>query len=103
MAVLSQSRRFALGPTASGLPLYTDLVTGSRHVSKVPKGDIAPGAGEHVKVLSLRVRIATGEIGDITTEDDKNAAAVALGRMGGKARAAGMTAKTGVNPNLAAR
>ena len=29
----------------------------------------------------------------ITTEDGKNAAAVALGRMGGKARAAGMTAK----------
>ena len=38
-------------------------------------------------------RIATGEIEDITTEDGKNAAAVALGRMGGKARAAGMTAK----------
>jgi hypothetical protein len=38
-------------------------------------------------------KIATGEIDDITTEDGKNAAAVALGRMGGKARAAGMTAK----------
>jgi hypothetical protein len=38
-------------------------------------------------------RIATGEIGDMTTEDGKNAAAVALGRMGGKARAARMTAK----------
>ena len=38
-------------------------------------------------------RIATGEIGDLTTEDGKNAAAVALGRMGGKARAEGMTAK----------
>jgi hypothetical protein len=33
-------------------------------------------------------RIATGEIEDVTTEDGKNAAAVALGRMGGKARAA---------------
>lgn len=31
-------------------------------------------------------RIATGEIEDITTEDGKNAAAVALGRMGGNAR-----------------
>jgi hypothetical protein len=39
------------------------------------------------------VRIATGEIEDITTEDGKNAAAVALGRLGGKARAEGMTAK----------
>jgi hypothetical protein len=29
----------------------------------------------------------------VTTEDGKNAAAVALGRMGGKARAAGMSAK----------
>ena len=38
-------------------------------------------------------KIATGEIDDLTTEDGKNAAAVALGRMGGKARAAGMTAK----------
>jgi hypothetical protein len=38
-------------------------------------------------------KIATGEIEDITTEGGKNAAAVALGRMGGKARAEGMTAK----------
>ena len=37
-------------------------------------------------------RIATGEIEDLTTDDGKNAAAVALGRMGGKARAEGMTA-----------
>jgi hypothetical protein len=39
------------------------------------------------------MRIATGEIEETITEDGKNAAAVALGRMGGKARAAGMTAK----------
>jgi hypothetical protein len=40
------------------------------------------------------MRIATGEIDETaTTEDGKNAAAVALGRMGGKARAEGMTAK----------
>ena len=38
-------------------------------------------------------RIATGEIGDLTTQDGKNAAAVALGRMGGKARAESMTAR----------
>jgi hypothetical protein len=38
-------------------------------------------------------RIATGEIEDKVTDDGKNAAAVALGRMGGKARAAGMTPK----------
>ena len=38
-------------------------------------------------------RIATGEIDDLTTADGKNAAAVALGRMGGKARAESMTAE----------
>ncbi|MGB3271414.1 MAG: RNA-binding protein [Xanthobacteraceae bacterium] len=38
-------------------------------------------------------KIATGEIDDLTTEDGKNAAAVALGRMGGKKRAEGMSAK----------
>jgi hypothetical protein len=41
----------------------------------------------------LIARIATGEIEDITTEDGKNAAAVALGRMGGNARAKGLSAK----------
>ena len=38
-------------------------------------------------------KIATGEIEDLTTDDGKNAAAVALGRMGGKARAEGMSAQ----------
>jgi hypothetical protein len=38
-------------------------------------------------------KIATGEIEDVTTDDGKNAAAVALGRMGGKARAAGLSAR----------
>jgi hypothetical protein len=33
-------------------------------------------------------KIASGEIENVTTEDGKNAAAVALGRMGGRARAA---------------
>jgi hypothetical protein len=38
-------------------------------------------------------KIATGEIEDVTTDDGKNAAAVALGRLGGKARAACLSAK----------
>jgi hypothetical protein len=38
-------------------------------------------------------KIATGEIEDVTTEDGKNAAAVALGRMGGKARAERLSAR----------
>jgi hypothetical protein len=56
-----------------------------------PKGEKRPAdvVGNAVHVM----RIATGEIEETTTADGKNAAAVALGRMGGKARAAGMTAK----------
>jgi hypothetical protein len=53
---------------------------------KTPRRDVI-GNAVHV------MRIATGEIDDLTTDDGKNAAAVALGRMGGKARAKGMTAK----------
>jgi hypothetical protein len=56
-----------------------------------PKGEKRPAdvVGNAVHVM----RIATGQIEDITTDDGKNAAAVALGRMGGKARAESMTAK----------
>jgi hypothetical protein len=56
-----------------------------------PKGEKRPAdvIGNAVHVM----RIATGEIEETLTEDGKNAAAVALGRMGGKARAEGMTAK----------
>ena len=52
-----------------------------------PKGEKRPADAIMI------AKIATGEIEDITTEDGKNAAAVALGRMGGKARAKGMSAK----------
>jgi hypothetical protein len=38
-------------------------------------------------------KIATGEVEDLTTDDGKNAAAVALGRMGGNVRAANMSAR----------
>jgi hypothetical protein len=41
----------------------------------------------------VAAKIATGEIEDVTTADGKNAAAVALGRMGGKARAASLSAR----------
>jgi len=56
-----------------------------------PKGEKRPA--DPIGNAVMIAKIATGEIEDITTEDGKNAAAVALGRMGGKARAAGMTAK----------
>ena len=56
-----------------------------------PKGQKRP-ADVNARAIMI-AKIATGEIEDVTTEDGKNAAAVALGRMGGKARAAGMSAK----------
>lgn len=56
-----------------------------------PKGQKRP-ADVNARAVMI-ARIATGEIDDMTTDDGKNAAAVALGRLGGKARAAGMSAK----------
>jgi len=56
-----------------------------------PKGE--KRHADTVQNAMLIARIATGEVEDLTTEDGKNAAAVALGRMGGKARAEGMSAK----------
>ena len=56
-----------------------------------PKGQKRP-ADVNARAVMI-AKIATGEIEDVTTDDGKNAAAVALGRMGGKARAAGMSAK----------
>jgi hypothetical protein len=56
-----------------------------------PKGQKRP-ADVNARAVMI-AKIATGEIEDMTTDDGKNAAAVSLGRMGGKARAAGMTAK----------
>jgi hypothetical protein len=50
-----------------------------------PKGEKRP-ADANQRALMIG-RIATGEMDDLTTDDGKNAAAVALGRMGGKARA----------------
>jgi hypothetical protein len=56
-----------------------------------PKGEKRPADANQRAVMIAR--IATGEVEDQATDDGKNAAAVALGRMGGKARAKGMSAK----------
>jgi hypothetical protein len=56
-----------------------------------PKGEKRPA--DVNKNAVLIARIATGEGEDVTADDGKNAAAVALGRMGGKARAAGLSKK----------
>jgi hypothetical protein len=60
-------------------------------MARGPKGEKRPA--DVIGAAVMIAKIATGEIDDLTTDDGKNAAAVALGRMGGKARAAGMTAK----------
>jgi len=56
-----------------------------------PKGQKRP-LDVNARVVII-AKIATGEIEDITTKDGKNAAAVALGRLGGKARAAALSKK----------
>ncbi len=60
-------------------------------MAKGPKGQKRPTdvIGNAVKVM----RIATGEEEDAVTEDGKDKAAQSLGRRGGKARAANMTAE----------
>ncbi|MGY3572901.1 RNA-binding protein [Bradyrhizobium sp. USDA 4504] len=58
---------------------------------KGPKGEKRPG--DVIGAAVMIGKIATGEIEDITTEDGKNAAAVALGRLGGKKRAEGLSPK----------
>jgi hypothetical protein len=47
-----------------------------------PKGEKRPADANQRAVMVAR--IATGEIEDKVTDDGKNAAAVVLGRMGGK-------------------
>jgi hypothetical protein len=54
-------------------------------MAKGPKGERRPA--DVNQRAAMIARIASGEIEDVTTDDGKNAAAVALGRMGGKARA----------------
>ena len=58
-------------------------------MAKGPKGERRPADVNQRAVMIGK--IATGEIEDKVTDDGKNAAAVALGRMGGKARAKKLT------------
>jgi 2-keto-3-deoxy-6-phosphogluconate aldolase len=60
----------------------------------MPKGPQGQKRPADVNARAVMIaKIATGGIGDVTTKDGKNAAAVALGRMGGKARAESMSKK----------
>lgn len=60
-------------------------------MSRGPKGE--KHSADAIGSALLITKIATGEIVDMTTEDGKNAAAVALGRMGGRVRAETLTQK----------
>jgi hypothetical protein len=60
-------------------------------MAKGPRGERRP-ADVNARAVMI-AKIATGELDDMTTEEGKNAAAVALGRMGGMARAEGLTKK----------
>jgi hypothetical protein len=60
-------------------------------MAKGPKGERRP-ADVNARAVMI-AKIATGQVEHLTTDDGKNAAAVALGRMGGKARAERMSAK----------
>ncbi len=68
------------------------LAAKQRKVAFMPRGPKGERRPADVNARAVIVgKIATGEIEDVTTDDGKNAAAVTLGRMGGKARAAALT------------
>jgi hypothetical protein len=66
-------------------------MAGFIRMSRGPKGEKRPA---HANQRAVMIgRIATSEVEESPPDDGKNAAAVSLGRMGGKARAAGLSAK----------
>ncbi|WGS02369.1 RNA-binding protein [Bradyrhizobium sp. ISRA443] len=58
---------------------------------KGPRGEKRPA--DVIGAAVMVAKIATGEIQDSTADKNKNAAAAALGSMGGKKRAEGMNSK----------
>ena len=60
-------------------------------MARGPKGEKRP-ADVNARAVMI-AKIATGEIEDNVTDDGKNASAVALGRMGWKARASSLSKK----------
>jgi 2-keto-3-deoxy-6-phosphogluconate aldolase len=63
----------------------------AKHMPKDPQGQKRPAdvIGNAVHVM----RIGTGEVTETLTDDGKNAAAVALGRKGGLARAQSLSVR----------
>ena len=67
-------------------------LTAKHYPTRMPRGPKGERRPADVNARAVLIaKIATGELEDVVTDDGKNAAAVALGRMGGKARAAGMS------------
>lgn len=70
------------------------LAAKQRKVAGMPRDPKGKKRPANVNARAVMIgKIATGEIEDTTTDDGKNPAAVALGRMGGKARAEGLSAR----------
>jgi len=80
-----------IGGTPLRSPKNLKLLSGDNEHAPRTERRKAPRRRDRAAVMIGK--IATGEMDDLTTDDGKNAAAVALGRMGGKARAEGMSAK----------
>src|SRR5260370_33322030 len=67
------------------------LLSGDNDMPRGPKGEKRPA--DVIGAAVMIGKIATGEIDDLTTDDGKNAPAVALGRMGATARTGGRPAR----------
>lgn len=89
LAYASYDRAFSFGPLS--LMGYLSDMLSAKHMPKGPKGQKRPA--DVVSDAVTVMKIATGEIAETLTEDGKNAAAVELGRKGGQARAASLSAK----------
>jgi hypothetical protein len=72
-----------IAPVIAGASLYSTYV-----MPRGPKGERRPA--DVIGAAIMVAKIATGEIEDIVPDDGKDPAAVALGRKGGKARAAAL-------------
>src|SRR6266571_9123143 len=75
----------------SALSAHDSVMLSAKHMPKSPKGQRRPA--DVVSNAVHVMKIATGEIKETLTDDGKNAAAVALGRMGGMARAKSLSAR----------
>lgn len=97
LLILGLLRRFPFPKPLQHCRLQANraMLTGKQlGCSKMPTGPKGQKRPADVNARAVMIaKIATGEIEDVTTEDGKNVAAVALGRMGGKARAESLSGR----------